>query len=220
MLFVPLEHVRTVFDIAKVWSISMLPLLDDKVTTRNVKFLQIANIHILIMGIQCMYYWTKQCNICQGQLNNFLTYLGTKIATSALSVQSLAQACRAVTASSKPVRRSQIGEPDHREIRRDDSTAKRSVTIELAFCPCALAQSFTFWILSDTVLDPGSSVKSTTVLLNSTSVSTVSVTVIVTSLAALECHTISPCIYRKTFYDSQHVHQGWAWIMLWWKNEK
>ena len=64
MLFVPLEHVRTVFDVAKVWSISMLPLLDDKVTTRNVKFLQIANIHILIMGIQCMYYWTKQFNIC------------------------------------------------------------------------------------------------------------------------------------------------------------
>ena len=77
-------------------------------------------------------------------MNNFLTYLGTKMATSALSVQSLAQACRAVTASSKPVRRSQIGEPDHREIRRDDSIAKRSVTIKLAFCPCALAQSFTF----------------------------------------------------------------------------
>ena len=199
MLSVPLEHVRTVIDMANVWSISMLPLFDDKVTAPNVKFLQITSIHI---GIQCMNYWTKQYNICQGQLNNFLTYLGTKIATSALSVQSLAQACRAVTASSKPVRRSQIWEPDHREMRRDDSTAKTSISIELTFCPCALAQSFTFRILSDTVLDPGSSVKSITVLLNSTSVSTVSVTVIVTSLAASEFHTISPCIYRETWFSA------------------
>ena len=68
--------------------------------------------------------------------------------------------------------------------------------------------------LSDTVLDPGSSVNSipellnwasvllnwasvllswASVLLNCTSVSTASVTVMATSLAASEYHTISPC---------------------------
>ena len=123
-----------------------------------------------------------------------LTYLGTRIATSALSVQLLALACRAATHISTPVRISQTEEPEYREMRRAAIRAIRSVSTEFEFHPCALPQSRRLWILSDTELDPRSSENSITVLLNWASVSTESVTASATSLAASEFHTILPCI--------------------------
>jgi len=98
-----------------------------------------------------------------------------------------------------PVRISHIEVPEHLEMRRDASTVIRSASTEFAFHPYALPQSFTFWILSDTDLDSASSENSITVLLNWASVSTVSVAVMATALAASEYHTISPCIVKDLF---------------------